>query len=109
MADPCRDVVLALIEAKLKAISQIANLTVERGRADPLDSDELPFLAIYDGGDNPQNDFTGERGYALRVDIEGRCAGDSDKEAEQAAGLLRAYVQQALLTDVTLGQHPGPR
>jgi hypothetical protein len=99
----CREQVLAAFAARLAAITAVPGLTVERERADPVATDALPFLGVYDDGAAEPPDFSGERDYTLTVTVEGYRAGATALAARQNADELGGLVAKALFGDVTLG------
>jgi hypothetical protein len=101
--DTCREQILQAVEAALAGITAIAGITVERERLDPVASDALPFLAVYDDGDTPGENFSGQRDYTLVVTVEGYSAGTTVLDGRQKADELKARVEAALYADVTLG------
>lgn len=103
MSLPCREQILAAVETALSGITGITDLTVDRDRVDMPADDELPILTIYEGAEQPADDFTGERGYVLGIDIEGQIAGATRVEAVQNGATLRAKVDQAMLADLLGG------
>ena len=102
MPATCREQILVAVAAKLSVIV-LTGLVVERERDAPVGESELPFLALYDDGEEAQDDFSGERGYTLRAAVEGLRAGASDLAARQAADELRGLAAKALFADPTLG------
>jgi hypothetical protein len=109
MADPCRQIIKDRVVAILQGIATIPGLTVEAERIDGLTGDDLPKLVVYDAGDETDNAFTGEDGWILALDIEGRAQGDTDALAASAIAQLQARAQQAIFADYTLGIAPGVR
>ena len=105
MADPCYDRIVAAFVARLETIaaSDLPGLKVEEGREDDIGDDELPFVAVYAEDETPQDDLTGERGYTVRISVEGLAKGADRTAARKEASRLRGLVDKALFSDVTLG------
>lgn len=101
----CREQIMAAVETAIGAITGItgfSSTTVERERATPVTA--VPFACIYEGDESPsEEEFSGERAYTQLVDVEMYVAGATPKAAAQALSALRAKVDMALLSDVTLG------
>lgn len=93
---PCRERVLAQLATLLGALP-VPGLTVERERDEPWTQTDLPAIGLYEADEDQDAVFTGEDAYTLRVDIEGHASAATLLAARQAAGTLRAQVQQALL------------
>jgi len=91
-----------ILRAVKTVMDTLASVALARNRTETIKRDELPILVLYDAGYAPQRDFTGERNYVLTVEIEGAAGGATPTAAEQAANLLRARLEAALLADVTL-------
>jgi hypothetical protein len=100
---PCRERIVAALAARLATITVLPGLVVERDRAASVSAAEMPLLAVYEGDETPQADFTGERAYTLSIAVEGYATGATPVAAAQAASDLRAQVDKALFADVTLG------
>lgn len=108
----CKARILQAIVDRIAAVAvpTIDGLTVDRDRSTAVDTDEIPIAVVFDNGDIPNGDWTGERGYSLLVNVEGAATGETDKEASDKANELEARVQQAVLADQSLGLgSPGPR
>ena len=99
--------VLAAFIAKIAAIpsSTVADLRVEPEwpAAEGVTEDDLPFVAIYEGGLQVTDDVTGERSKIQTVIVEGIATGDSQLAARQALDVLRAEIDKAVTADLTLG------
>lgn len=103
MPTPVQEQLVAAIKTALDGISAIAGLTAEREREEMVETDEIPFLALYELEVTPQEEFAGEDGWSLAVQIEGLAQGATRVAARQAAAELRAEVVKAVLADRTLG------
>jgi hypothetical protein len=98
MAISIREQILTAFLAQLKTI---ANVTVERNRAEPVEA--VPSLLMIDGGQSVTEENAGIKLHALRVDVEGYV--DATISAELGAVLsdLHGQTVLALMADRTLG------
>lgn len=103
MPDPCRERIVAAIEAALGGIAGIAGLAIERDRSDDIAAADMPRLVVFEGGEEDATAFSGEQAFDLQIDVEGYVDGATMAAANAAAATLRAKMDAAMFADVTLG------
>lgn len=103
MTTPCRERIVAAVQAALAGITGIDGLAVERDRTLPVEEGELPRLVVYEGEEALASGFSGEDLWELQLDVEGYADGADIAAAAAALATLRAKVDQALRADPTLG------
>lgn len=103
MATPCREQILAALEAALGTITALDGLTVERDREEAVTGDDVPVLVLFEGEDAAPEYLTGIEVRRLSVDVEGYVLADSRAAAASAAAVLRAEAERVLQADPTLG------
>ncbi|WP_142847233.1 hypothetical protein [Telmatospirillum sp. J64-1] len=115
---PCREQILtAVVDACQRAASDVPGLVVERERDQPVVSDEMPRVVVFEGAEDSFADFTGEDGFILDVDLEIYVTACSQAAALQKAGLLRAALIRRVIPDLagglarncTLSPEPAPQ
>lgn len=94
---PLREAALAAIADRLTA--QLPDVTVERARRAPVDTDAEPLPRLVVRGDDLEADDTQEPGrthYRIGFGVSGFVVGATDLAAEQALSLLHARTVAAL-------------
>ena len=93
-----REQILAAFLVRLKTI---ANVTVERNRAEPVEA--FPSLLMIDGGQSVTEENAGIKLHALRLDVEGYVSAAKAADLGPALSDLYGQTVLALMADRTLG------
>lgn len=111
---PCKEQILAAVEARLTALADaFPGLIVERNRDEVLTDEKVApgetfyFLGLFEVAEEPHGDedcFSGERGFTLSFTVEGVTTGADPADAKTQAAVLRAASERALLAGDLLGQ-----
>jgi hypothetical protein len=109
MAKSCRQQIVEAVLAALQSLDtqpsaggEVKGVIVELNRRTAIDVDDLPALLIYEGSEQPINDFSSEDAYDLPLLLQGIVAG-AGADAVSFANNLRATAMKALMADLSLG------